>query len=61
MRMHQHGDSLIHFPLAATWIVAGLWDGYETGATLLHPMLTYLGIACAVLQFYILVRKLLRH
>lgn len=60
MRM-QHSDSFIHFPLAVTWIVAGLSDGFQTGSVFLHTLLPYLGAAAAVLQLYILIRKIRRH
>lgn len=59
MRMH-HGDSLIHFPLAAIWVAAGFSDGFEAGSSFAHTLLPYLGVAAAVLQIFILIRKVRR-
>ncbi len=61
MRMH-HGDSLIHFPLAALWVLAGWsWsDGFQAGSNFFHTLLPYLGVAAATLQVIILIRKLWR-
>jgi len=61
MRM-QHADSLIHFPLAVTWMVVGWWNGwtFESGSDFLHTLLPYLGAAAALLQLYILIRKIIR-